>query len=136
MRTREIPPLRNDLDSKVGLEIRALVKMVRALCRHTEQLVSAARSRGALDSREAELQLRAFAERRSEALKLPAATEPPAMRIARLEKLVEMLECSRAYFRELERDGDGSERSLPAGEPARRGPRLRWPGSRGTRRRG
>jgi hypothetical protein len=95
----------------VRLEIRALERMVRALCRHTELLSRAARERGALDSREAQFQLQAFDERRNDAVRAlePGAREPDSMRIARLEKLVEALECSRAYFRAPEpRAGNGA----------------------------
>jgi hypothetical protein len=94
-------PMRNDPATTARLEIRALEKMVRALCRHTDLLSRAAEERGALDSREAEFQLEAFYERRAEAAQLlePGAREPDALRIARLEKLVEALECSRTYFR-------------------------------------
>lgn len=90
-----------DPDATRRMELRALEKMVRALCRHTEQLSREADARGELDSREAELQLEAFAERRGEAAQVlePGAREPHALRVSRLEKLVEALECSRAYFR-------------------------------------
>lgn len=92
-----------DPDATRRMELRALEKMVRALCRHTEQLCREAEARGELDSREAELQLEAFAERRAEAAQqlLEAGNgESHPIRIARLEKLVEALECSRSYFRE------------------------------------
>ena len=90
-----------DPDATRRMEMRALEKMVRALCRHIEQLSREADARGELDSREAELQLEAFAERRGEAAQVlePEAREPYALRVSRLEKLVEALECSRAYFR-------------------------------------
>lgn len=90
-----------DPDATRRMELRALEKMIRALCRHTEQLSREAEARGRLESREAELQLEAFAERRADAAQLleAGASEPHPIRIARLEKLVEALECSRAYFR-------------------------------------
>src|SRR5690606_30462566 len=92
-----------DPDTTAHLELRALEKMIRALCRHGELLVRGARARGALESREGEFQLRAFEERRSEAGRLldDAGTEPRSMRIGRLERLAEALECSRDYFKKL-----------------------------------
>lgn len=92
---------RQDSDITAHLEARALEKMIAALCRDTERLANEASGRGELESREARLQLEAFAERRAEALeRLQDAREEPAqMRIGRLEKLVEALDCSRSYFR-------------------------------------
>lgn len=89
------------------LELRALERMARALCAHTEQLTSAARERGVLASREADLQLLAFAERRKQAIDLleaPAA-RCDATRIAHLQRVVEALGCSREFFL-----GAGSDR--------------------------
>lgn len=85
------------------LEARALERMARALCEHSRQLLGAARARGALGSREANLQVEVFAERCSKAGELLEAVDAPAQesRIASLEKLVSALECSRGYFRGL-----------------------------------
>ena len=86
------------------LEARALEKMARALCEHSRQLLAAARARGALRSREANLQVEVFTERCAQAGELLQAIEVPVQesRIARLEKLVSALECSRGYFRGLQ----------------------------------
>ena len=96
--------LTSDPDDTRRLELRALKKMVVALCEHTEQLADVACARGAIEAREARWQLQVFGARRDEAADLLARTssEPDAIRIARFEKLVEALECSRAYFRRLE----------------------------------
>lgn len=82
------------------LELRALERMVRALCEYIELRAREARSHGELDSREAELQLEAFAERRSKALETlrGGVSEPAETRIARLERAIEALDCSRSYF--------------------------------------
>jgi len=84
-----------------SLEARALEKMIRALCAQIEQLANAAGARGDLGSKEARFQLEAFAERRSQALHQlnDGAAEPHMTRVARLERFVEALDCSRAYFR-------------------------------------
>lgn len=86
------------------LEARALERMARALCEHSRQLLAAARTRGALSSREANLQVEVFAERCTQAGELLEAVDAPVQesRIARLEKLVSALECSRGYFRGLQ----------------------------------
>jgi len=82
------------------LEQRALEKLARALCEHTQQLATAARSRGALGSREATLQSQVFAERRQQALQLldVTAARIDESHMARLEKLVRALQFSRSYF--------------------------------------
>ena len=85
------------------LEQRALEKMLNALCKHTVQLILEARSRGSdLESREADFQLQAFAERRAQAMELlkDGSREPPEIRIARLERLIDAVDRSRAYFRD------------------------------------
>jgi hypothetical protein len=86
-----------------SLEARALERMARALCEHSKQLLAAARTRGALGSREANLQVEVFAERCTQAGELLEVPDAPVQesRIARLEKLVNALECSRGYFRQL-----------------------------------
>lgn len=83
-----------------SLEQRALEKLALVLCSHTQQLALAARSRGALRSREGGLQTEVFAERHTQVMNLldtaaPAVNEP---RMARLEKLIEGIEFSRHYF--------------------------------------
>jgi hypothetical protein len=82
------------------LEAHALERMAHALCEHARQLQAAARERGALNSREARFQVEVFAEREAQADALLRAVDAPAQesRIARLEKLISALECSRGYF--------------------------------------
>ncbi|MET0291363.1 MAG: hypothetical protein ABW136_03295 [Steroidobacteraceae bacterium] len=86
------------------LEARALERMARALCEHSRQLLAAARDRGVLGSREANFQVEVFSERCAQAGELLQVADAPVQesRIARLEKLVNALECSRGYFRALQ----------------------------------
>lgn len=89
-----------DASEAASLEQRALEKLARVLCSHTQQLASAAQSRGALKSREAGLQSEVFAERRAQVMQLldtnsPGVDEP---RMARLEKLIESIQFSRQFF--------------------------------------
>lgn len=92
---------RYDHETTGRLELRALEKMIGALCAHVETLTDAARCRGRLGSREASLQLEAFLERRERARRLLATetSESFDVRVRRLEQLVEALDCSRSYFR-------------------------------------
>ncbi len=88
-----------DFETTARLELRALERMARALCEHTEQLTSEARTRGALGSREASLQLLVFDERRTQAMQLlDAPVRCQETQIARLERIVEALSCSREFF--------------------------------------
>lgn len=84
-----------------GLELRALEKKAAAICRHTTLLCREAEAAGALGTREAELQRLAFEERRSEAMRLMrnGPPEPYWTRIERLERVVDALEASRAFFK-------------------------------------
>lgn len=90
----------DDLESAAGLELRALERMIGARCEQIERMARDAVARNDLDSRESELQIQVFAERRSQALDQigTATSEPLETRAARLERLLEALECSRAYF--------------------------------------
>lgn len=92
---------RYDRETTGRLELRALERMIGALCADTEMLAAEAHTKGRLGSREASRQLEAFAERREKARAALAneSGEPFDLRLARLEKLVEALDCSRAYFR-------------------------------------
>ncbi len=96
-------------ENTARLELRALERMIGALCEHTERLARVTRTEA--PSREADFQLQAFSERRTQALKLLAAQtgESYETRIARLEKLVEALDCSRDYFRPSEAEVETSE---------------------------
>jgi hypothetical protein len=89
-----------DVEATARLEQRALEKLARVLCDHTQQLASAAGSRGALRSREASLQAQVFAERRAQALQLLDAAAPRSdeSRMARLERVIQALQFSRSYF--------------------------------------
>jgi hypothetical protein len=95
----QLDPL--DTEATARLELQALEKMIGALCQDTERLAREARSRGELGSREAEFQLEAFEERRTQAARVlnDAVREPHDIRVSRLEKIVEALDCSRSYFR-------------------------------------
>lgn len=93
--------LQHDPDTTAHLELLALERMIRALCVHVERLACAARERGELDTREAGFQLQAFAERHEQALRLLGAAddgEAHEIRVARLEKAVQALDCSRVFF--------------------------------------
>jgi hypothetical protein len=96
--------LERDKQVLARLESRALEKMAHALCEHSRQLLAAARARGVLASREAKFQMDVFAERCAQAGELLQTVDVPVQetRIARLEKLVSALECSRGYFRGLQ----------------------------------
>lgn len=96
--------LQRDPQVVAHLELRALEKMARALCEHSRQLLARARERGALSSREASFQVEVFAERCAQAGELLKVENAPVQesRIARFEKLVGALECSRGYFKGLQ----------------------------------
>lgn len=81
-------------------EIHALEKMLEARCKQIESMVRAAGLKGSDMSREQDLQIQAFTERRAQALRQLAAglEEPDNARVARLERLLEALDCSRAFF--------------------------------------
>lgn len=82
------------------LELRALERMVGARCEQIGQWVQEAFAHGELASREADLQLEAFSERRAQAIRQLEVDsgEPTETRIARLERLLEAIDCSWAYF--------------------------------------
>src|SRR5690606_9957924 len=88
-------------DTTDGLALRALEKKLAAICRHPEPLSRGAEAAGGLGTREAELQRLAFEERRRDAMRVvrEGSAEPHWTRIERLERLVEALEASRAYFK-------------------------------------
>lgn len=91
---------REDAKATERLELHALERMIAVLCTQIEQWSQRWRA-PAPGSRETALQLEVFAERRDRALQAlnAPATEPYEIRIARLEKLLEALDCSREYFR-------------------------------------
>jgi hypothetical protein len=99
---------RDDYETTARLELRALERMLAALCEFTEGLVRERRERREAPTRESDLQLAVFDERRSAAMIAlnAAASEPTENRITRLERLVEALDCSRRYF---------GSRTAPAG---------------------
>jgi len=102
---------REDPETVARLELRALERMVSALCEHTEQLSHDVRTHSERESRETDFQLQAFEERRTQALRVLKVhtREPDETRIARLEKLVEALNCSRSYFRPNEAGVEASQ---------------------------
>jgi hypothetical protein len=89
----------HDADTTQRLEQRALERMLAAMCRQIDlacpKVVDADRA-----SREAALQHAAYLERRQQALSTAQSVgnEPHHIRVARLERLVNALQCSRAYF--------------------------------------
>jgi hypothetical protein len=74
--------------------------MIKARCAQIERTVQQAFATGALGSRESDFQYEAFAERRAQARdRLENDTnEPPEICAARLERILQGLECSWAYF--------------------------------------
>ncbi len=89
-----------DAQETATLEQRALEKLARVLCSHTQQLAQSARTRGALQSREAGLQSEVFAERYAQVMSLLDRAAPPVdeSRMARLERLIQGIQFSRHYF--------------------------------------
>ena len=89
-----------NLEISARLEVRALERLIGALCEDIGRMICDSRSSPQHESRERVLQLEVFAERSAQALQLlePNACESQETRISRLEKLMEAIECSRAYF--------------------------------------
>jgi hypothetical protein len=87
-------------ESTASLELRALRKMITARCAQIERLVEQAVAAGGLGSRESDLQYEVFTERRAQAQDRieNEMDEPPETRAARLERILNGLECSWAYF--------------------------------------
>lgn len=81
-------------------EVFALERTVRRRCEEIEHLARSSFPPGSTVCRESDFQLQAFAERRAEALRHleTANRESREVRIARLERLLETLECSRSFF--------------------------------------
>ncbi len=92
-----------DAAGAAARELRAQEQLARVLCTHIQHLVTAAHSRGVLQSREDRLQTEVFAERCEQVMRLldtpTSGIDEP--RMARLEKLIEALEFSRSYFRRI-----------------------------------
>jgi hypothetical protein len=88
-------------EETAGLELAALERMIRARCRQLQRWTQEAIARGELHSREADLQLQAFAERHAAAIAQleVSPSEPDELRITRLERLLAALDCSWSYFR-------------------------------------
>ena len=93
--------LEQHADDPEQARLEALERMLAALCDETRRLAHEAHSPDRPLSRETELQLMALDERREQALACLRARgpEPRQFRIGRLERLVEALDCSWAYFR-------------------------------------
>ena len=97
-------------DDALDSEICVLEKMLEARCAEIESLVeSASRTRDEA-TREQDFQLQAFAERRDQALQqlTSGLEEPRNARVARLERSLEGLECSREFFRTPRSEDDDS----------------------------
>jgi hypothetical protein len=89
-----------DAENTAHLEFRSLRRKARALCEQTWQLLVAARSRGALQSRESRLQVEVFGERRVQVLRLllKGSDRIDESRLAKLERLIAAILLSHAYF--------------------------------------
>jgi hypothetical protein len=81
-------------------EVQALEETVRRRCQEIEGLAHRSFSPGNTVCRESDFQLQAFAERRAEAFETLDRTvgESRETRMARLERTLEKLECSRSFF--------------------------------------
>ncbi len=109
-----------DAATTAHLEFRSLRRKARALCEQTWQLLVAARSRGALQSRESRLQAEVFGERRVQVLRLllKGSDRIDESRLAKLERLIAALLLSHAYFMNLQ---SAAEPSRPVRRLFRRG---------------
>ncbi len=93
-----------DFEITRQLEARALERMLSALCeqigRACRDVVNQPGMPSRETTRETALQYAAFVERREQALRAlgERTNEPHEIRTARLERLIEALLCSRAYF--------------------------------------
>ena len=87
-------------DATDDSEIHALEKMLDARCRQIESMIRSRSVTGGNMSREEDLQLQAFTERRAQARQQLASgkQESRNVRVARLERLLEALDCSREFF--------------------------------------
>ena len=87
-------------DNPEERELRALERVLETLCADTTLLTDDLRTESASPSRETQLQLLAFEERLAQAAICLAHANHEAheFRAARLEGLIEALECSRRYF--------------------------------------
>jgi hypothetical protein len=91
-------------EARAGAELLAMENVARLLLRNIEQIMRATGSSHELQSREGRLQLEVFEERRAQVMRLLdlPAQRPAEPRIARLARLVEGLQFSRAYFRKVQ----------------------------------
>ncbi len=87
--------------ASVQRERGVLEKTIQLLCEHVEGLIREGSLLGRLDTREAELQIAAFGERKVNALNLCASSsdEPWEIRGCRYEERVAALDCSREFFK-------------------------------------
>lgn len=90
---------RSDTDTTQRLEQRALERMLTVMCTQIDQACRCIADTGTA-SREVALQHAAYLERRQQALSVTkgAMNEPHHVRVARLERMVNALQCSRAFF--------------------------------------
>jgi hypothetical protein len=81
--------------------LEALEQMLGVMCEYLTGLVEEMSEGGALESREARLQLEAFEERRDRALEALNDPQygPLSVKLGKLERLIEALECSWVYFK-------------------------------------
>jgi hypothetical protein len=90
---------RRDADMTQRLEQRALERMLTVMCTQIDQACRCMNEIGT-SSREAALQHAAYLERREQALCVAksSSNEPHHIRVAKLERMVNALQCSREYF--------------------------------------
>ena len=81
-------------------QLESLERMLGEMCERLTEIVEETLESDKLESREARLQLAAFEERRDRALKTLDGEQcgPLPVKIGKLERLVEALECSWVYF--------------------------------------
>ncbi len=93
--------------------LETLERMLGEMCARLTELIDEALDSESLESREARFQLEAFEERRSRALtSLDAKPRGPLpVKIGKLERLMEALECSWDYFSGLAKSGGITEDS-------------------------
>jgi hypothetical protein len=91
-------------EARAEAELLAMENVARLLLRNIEQMIRTLAPAMAPQSREGRLQREVFEERRAQVMRLldAPASGPAESRIARLARLVEALQFSRAYFRQVQ----------------------------------
>lgn len=98
--------------ARAEAELLAMEKVVRLLLQNIRQMMRTAGTAVALQSREGRLQLEVFEERRVQAMQLlDSPTGHAESRMAKLARLIEALQFSRAYFRQVQLSVQGESGS-------------------------